>query len=852
MATFRDLIAKPRTGLQVLPVDPGSRVTKQRRYHHTPTEWENRRQTIVELYVEKHKTADEVLEILKSEFTFTTGRRQLYNKLKEWGIQKNSRRMEEKSSNAFPDVEDEDIIITDDIADKTLRSSEDAYLAGISFSPLTQYHGTYHSREPTPVASPGFAIQSSQSITSYLIASPLTELPWRDPFSPGAFDFNTPKPPSDNNMNPPWVLTDRLASRSPEQSRLTSVKASRTRSPSLSILPLEVAALDNSPVPLHLSHGQKPVAVEGSSRPSLSDRISLERSLSRVIEFIAMKGCVTSDSKYLGLKKEIKTVLDISQMLEREPGNCISSHPFPPHISLSENLELVEHSIISASRLVFNAGDLNHPSKHLPPTTHIKWQRRFKKVYLGFATLTIEDQISEKCSEESHQLRSVDGTREWYFRTKIVLKPRRSTRALYIEVYHYQIPNWSGPSIPRLSVNNIVPDTSHVFTVAIKGSVQELLDIFARGQANLRDHDQNGLSLLHYSFKNPPMCQFLIEHGLDVDELIIAGSGKLTVTPLILSIEDEQVFRALLAAGADMTIGLCGDLTALHCVYCHDYPESYDMLKLMLDSGEDLGVITIRAIHLLGVSLSSYMDKSTEDGIYDPIEKARLLLDRGSKSRDRCSASSRLHIFFRSIIWTPWRQTLLEELVLLVRRGADVNSRDNYGSTVSEIAYAEYFCNDLVDGGDLGSYRGDLWDAALDLCGEKISEFRKNYPRRARYTALYTRKDFEKLWEGRENSCPYWNDITDPLGSTQTHAPECPESVLCVCHNFLGAHWVNVDDGADTGCFHLSLDSFDSDLEIGLNVSFPAYDGDSNDLEIIEEGAEEDCEDAGFDNRIWQ
>lgn len=58
----------------------------------------------------------------------------------------------------------------------------------------------------------------------------------------------------------------------------------------------------------------------------------------------------------------------------------------------------------------------------------------------------------------------------------------------------------------------------------------------------------------------------------------------------------------------------------------------------------------------------------------------------------------------------------------------------------------------------LGSYGGDLWDFMLDTCGYEIMEFRKSHPRKAQYVGIYTRQDFELLWEGREHRCPYWDD----------------------------------------------------------------------------------------------
>jgi hypothetical protein len=68
----------------------------------------------------------------------------------------------------------------------------------------------------------------------------------------------------------------------------------------------------------------------------------------------------------------------------------------------------------------------------------------------------------------------------------------------------------------------------------------------------------------------------------------------------------------------------------------------------------------------------------------------------------------------------------------------------------------------------VGGYRGDLWDAALVTCGYNLSEFRKLYPRLPRYDSRYKRSDFEKLWEGIEHLCPYWDDCRWPETGTRS------------------------------------------------------------------------------------
>jgi hypothetical protein len=51
--------------------------------------------------------------------------------------------------------------------------------------------------------------------------------------------------------------------------------------------------------------------------------------------------------------------------------------------------------------------------------------------------------------------------------------------------------------LPSISVCNIVPDESLVFQFASKGELESLKKLVADGKASLRDHDENGRSLLH-------------------------------------------------------------------------------------------------------------------------------------------------------------------------------------------------------------------------------------------------------------------------------------------------------------------------------------------------------------------
>lgn len=143
-----------------------------------------------------------------------------------------------------------------------------------------------------------------------------------------------------------------------------------------------------------------------------------------------------------------------------------------------------------------------------------------------------------------------------------------------------------------------------------------------------------------------------------------------------------------------------------------------------------------------------------------------LLLQRGANVHavDTYGRSC-LHLVIRG---TKGLNRLEEEfaaLVLLVRSGADVRAEDDWGRSVSETAYQGLSV-------DSGSYPGDLWDSVLAACGYQVSEFRRHYPRTARYTRDYPRRIFEKLWEGRQHLCPYWDEDRESSVFEVEHADD--------------------------------------------------------------------------------
>lgn len=146
---------------------------------------------------------------------------------------------------------------------------------------------------------------------------------------------------------------------------------------------------------------------------------------------------------------------------------------------------------------------------------------------------------------------------------------------------------------------------------------------------------------------------------------------------------------------------------------------------------------------------------------FDPkwiVEKLTLLLRMGCRIDEVDKKGSNcLHAFFGRFGRGSSKETWKDALIFLIDRGADPFAIDYFGRSVSDIAYSET-CRDRFYGHSLGTYRGDLFDSVLFCCGYTISEFRKGYSRTRIYGYDYTRRDFEKLWEGQEHLCPTWDD----------------------------------------------------------------------------------------------
>jgi len=107
-------------------------------------------------------------------------------------------------------------------------------------------------------------------------------------------------------------------------------------------------------------------------------------------------------------------------------------------------------------------------------------------------------------------------------------------------------------------------------------------------------------------------------------------------------------------------------------------------------------------------------------------EMVALLLSRGSdpNSRDNFGKSS-LHYCIKS----SELHTCFDELILLINAGADVHAVDYFGESITSYAYQ----TPVERGGEFswetirGGNRGNIWEEALTACGYDAAAFRQAY-----------------------------------------------------------------------------------------------------------------------------
>ncbi|KAI1327281.1 hypothetical protein F5Y16DRAFT_372082 [Xylariaceae sp. FL0255] len=811
MASFSALVSvasAPSVRPSVTSGGPDHRVVKQRRHRHPASEWESRREDIIHLYSEERKTAEEVVERLRLDYGFNTGRRQLYTKLDEWGVKKNKKQQSERNNGARDDVQH---------STAEPEVSLDDFMQGVSFTPLTQRLET-----PSRLSSPDvpsvhwrYAKQTPQPnslrIDSDRIMNADNVQPHPIPLS--VMDFGTPSMLSNSLSTPPWLGI---------QGPLT-IKTHQT-----AVLEREAATPEHVPcisnqieIESGLAREMTPIITTVPSGRNPDNISSLERSLNGVLDFISGKECSLRHENSTNLKNNVNKLLQLSQRMAEHSGRPSPTFGDSGSHDLGEGLSLTRSLISTAPNVASNIYKPADLSQEILPS-RVAWKRRWKTVRFGDITLTMTEKTSGTFSGENDQdSEALDY--DWHVGTKVAFRSKNSTHILQIEVQQYQVPFGAFSMAPRFVVNNIIPNDSQVFKIAKEGSAAQLLHLFATRQASLRDCNKQGASLLYYGASNPSVCKLLVENGLDVDEIFDNESGGKT-TPLHIALDNLNASEILLTAGADPTIDLFGQASFIACSIDHSEEQ-----KEIFDLAPHFEISSYRnywdqsVLHLICMDYCMDYHRGLEDVREDTVGPEiliQLALDRGFQANEINDIGTPLHGFFRSLLPKPLGRKWLEALAQLVQSGLDVYATDKWGTSVSDIAYAETTCHDYSE--DLGSYRGDLFDALLIACSYNIADFRRGRHRVARYTRYYRREDFEKLWEGREHLCPYWNDEPCfPLTQQECFgiSERREDKVLCICSLAEPTRWMVLYD-TNTYCSSMrhwrsSFDDTDSESSLG-------------------------------------
>ncbi|KAI3327331.1 ankyrin [Xylariaceae sp. AK1471] len=416
--------------------------------------------------------------------------------------------------------------------------------------------------------------------------------------------------------------------------------------------------------------------------------------------------------------------------------------------------------------------------KQRRPNCKIAQQRRLYTTFdVGIGTLSFITTKRTQASTETHDDSLQPNNKHLHNTMVLSFLPRNSQRFKMVVASTLQQSIYGAvSSISQLEVKRVLPAGSLVFRLVQEGRLQELQEMLQRGEASLHDHDEYGASLLMYSTAQPDICKFLLTEGADTDHVggdrgaigdesdakYVSSALQIGIfhnkTEPRIATRVNQCRRLLLEAGADPTINLDNGIGSLLSeVSRHGTPES---IQLVWGSGLTDHFTHINDI-LDGYGRTPLLHMCENYGSGFTAEMFSQLLDLGADIDYRDpDGQSCLHECVKNVNHHGFRRQVAA-IHLLIEKGADPHACDDDGFSVSEAAYlrdahiSEYRY-------DYGSLAGDLWDSVLQACGYALAKFRRNYQRRGKYTWSYTREDFESLWLGREDQCPYWDDTPWP------------------------------------------------------------------------------------------
>ncbi|EMT66980.1 hypothetical protein FOC4_g10003519 [Fusarium odoratissimum] len=524
----------------------------------------------------------------------------------------------------------------------------------------------------------------------------------------------------------------------------------------------------------------------------------LDESINRLMRLLEKKPCVVESDDSEELLKDIEHLLECirndAEPVESE-GTCQNCRQ-----DVSKELALMANIILSSPSMMINKTGATRLWRPASEQLLISQERKRKAFEIddGVMTVTTARRRRKPSSEIEREQRRNETRRD--FLAKLTYTSKSTKKMLSLSVNQGQLLyNSFSSMLPCVTVCNILPKNSPVFDTARNGSVQDLVGLLEGGEANIHDHDTDGWSLLHHSVGNLQVLKFLIEQGLDIDEVAVLPGSDIQTTPshmALVYLDSRNHYEALLYAGADVTLQVKGGpFAVIELLAGSDSEFKHIMLKQTFNISPFVYADpnAIQSQNLIPrATADCYETLQSKPG--QALQQIQLLIKQGYDVNSTFVGKGCLHhLMDKILVWIEFLQEYLQLLMLLVEHGADVYSVDEDGYQAWHYAYnvtceACYLFSP--------SAKGDLWDAALSRFGYSIPETRKYYPRRARYTPNYTRKDFEMLWQGREHQCPYWDDRPWPASDQNERRPRMREKLCYYCETSWekrcgddGAYW---------------------------------------------------------------
>ncbi|KAI8665653.1 hypothetical protein LRP88_03841 [Fusarium phalaenopsidis] len=402
-----------------------------------------------------------------------------------------------------------------------------------------------------------------------------------------------------------------------------------------------------------------------------------------------------------------------------------------------------------------------HFRAHLPTGAIIKQKRAREEIDVEYGFLTVSVNKRRRVSRRSDSSENASIHRDVV--ANIMFRPSTSPWMFSISVSQGQLFDRSIQSIPRISVCPIIPNGSPVFRLVQEGKLREFRVLLDEGKASLRDHDEQGMPLLHYAAAGSvDMCKFLIESGADVDEM---GENSGTALSHITGLSRHDTTLVLLENMADPTLSYPGWDNPLSAACSSDIPS----VELFLKHGSHFALHDFESSDMNGrtrlhqICMADSRSTSKRKAVGMLVAAGADLNARIVQSWSPDDHQTLGFTCLHSLVYTAHQtedRDELETLVYLIRQGADPSAVDHHDNPVAMRAYLPNENDNQYS--SKGSYRGDLWDAAVAICGYDLKQFRASYPRVPRYNKSYSRQDFERLWLGHESLCPYWDDKRYP------------------------------------------------------------------------------------------